>query len=181
MVRKFQVSVEHKQQWAMGTTQRAGFGRRKHIQIRHLFLQDLRRMKKISLHKVSTKMNPADLGTKKLGAERRKDLGRLIGIFTGEDETSKRAEVMQARRVQMILMTAFQAAAASLLQGFLFLIFILVRQSYNLYYHRSQVSPGIWWHRSNSVLCADSNGAWWRLVIVFRSGTFESFEPCFRR
>ena len=63
----------------------------------------------------------------------------------------------------------------------LFFIFIPVRQSYNLYYHRSQVSPGIWWHRSNSVLCADSNGAWWRLVIFFRSGTFESFEPCFRR
>ena len=180
MVRKFQVSVEHKQQWAMGTTQRAGFGRRKHIQIRHLFLQDLRRMKKISLHKVSTKMNPADLGTKKLGAERRKDLGRLIGIFTGEDETSKRAEVMQARRVQMILMTAFQAAAASLLQGFLFLIFILVRQSYNLYYHRSQVSPGIWWRRGDGAFCADSNGAWRRIVIVFRSETFGLSKPKFR-
>ena len=57
------------------------------------------------------------MGTKKLGLERRKDLGRLIGIFTGEDETSRRTEVLQTRRVQMILMTAFQAAAASLLQG----------------------------------------------------------------
>ena len=65
---------------AMGTTQRSGFGRMKHI--RHLFLQDLLRMKVFSLHKVSTKMNPADLGTKKLGLERRKDLSRLIGIFT---------------------------------------------------------------------------------------------------
>ena len=135
---------------------------------------------KNSLHKVSTKMNPADLGTKKLGAERRKDLGRLIGIFTGEDETSKRAEVMQARRVQMILMTAFQAAAASLLQGFLFLIFILVRQSYNLYYHRSQVSPGIWWRRGDGAFCADSNGAWRRIVIVFRSETFGLSKPKFR-
>ena len=102
---------------AMGTIQRAGFGRMKHLQIRHLFLQDLLRMKVFSLHKISTKMNPADLGTKKLGLERRKDLGRLIGIFTGEDETSRRTEVLQTRRVQMILMTAFQAAAASLLQG----------------------------------------------------------------
>ena len=106
---------------AMGTIQRAGFGRMKHLQIRHLFLQDLLRMTVFSLHKISTKMNPADLGTKKLGLESRKDLGRLIGIFTGEDETSRRAEVLQTRRVQMILMTAFQAAAAaaaaSLLQG----------------------------------------------------------------
>ena len=102
---------------AMGTIQRAGFGRMKHLQIRHLFLQDLLQMKVFSLHKVSTKMNPADLGTKKLGLERRKDLGRLIGIFTGEDETSRRTEVLQTRRVQMILMTAFQAAAAALLQG----------------------------------------------------------------
>ena len=101
----------------MGTIQRAGFGRTKHLQIRHLFLQHLLRMKVFSLHKISTKMNPADLGTKKLGLERRKDLGRLIGIFTGEDETSRRTEVLQTRRVQMILMTAFQAAAASLLQG----------------------------------------------------------------
>jgi len=52
---------------AMGTIQRAGFGRMKHLQIRHLFLQDLLRMKVFSLHKISTKMNPADLGTKKLG------------------------------------------------------------------------------------------------------------------
>ena len=77
---------------AMGTIQRAGFGRMKHLQIRHLFLQDLLRMKVFSLHKISTKMNPADLGTKKLGLERRKDLGRLIGIFTGEDETSRQDE-----------------------------------------------------------------------------------------
>ena len=102
---------------AMGTIQRAGFGRMKHLQIRHLFLQDLLRMKVFSLHKISTKMNPADLGTKKLGLERRKDLGRLIGIFTGEDETSRRTEVLQTRRVRVVLMTAFQAAAASLLQG----------------------------------------------------------------
>ena len=77
---------------AMGTIQRAGFGRMKHLQIRHLFLQGLLRMKVFSLHKISTKMNPADLGTKKLGLERRKDLGRLIGIFTGEDETSRQDE-----------------------------------------------------------------------------------------
>ena len=102
---------------AMGTIQRAGFGRMKHLQIRHLFPQDLLRMKVFSLHKISTKMTPADLGTKKLGLERRKDLGRLIGIFTGEDETSRQTEGLQTRRVQMILMTAFQAAAASLLQG----------------------------------------------------------------
>ena len=101
---------------AMGTIQRAGFGRMKHLQIRHLFPQDLLRMKVFSLHKISTKMTPADLGTKKLGLEPRKDLGRLIGIFTGEDETSRQTEVLQTR-VQMILMTAFQAAAASLLQG----------------------------------------------------------------
>ena len=55
-------------------------------------------------------MNPADLGTQKVGIERRKDLGRLIGIFNGEDETSKRTGVLSDE------MTAFQAAA-SLLQG----------------------------------------------------------------
>jgi hypothetical protein len=103
----------------MGTIQREGFGRMKHIQIRHLFLEDLLRMKTFSLLKVSTKMNPADLGTKKLGVERRKDLGRLIGIFIGDDETSTRAEILQTRRSQMILMPAFQAAAGSLLQRLL--------------------------------------------------------------
>ena len=46
-------------------------------------------MEVFSLRKISTNMNPAVLGTKKLGLERRKDLGQPIGIFTGEDGNVK--------------------------------------------------------------------------------------------
>ena len=66
---------------AIGTIQRRGVGRMKHIEIRHLFLQELLRKKILTVSKIGTKQNPADLGTKKLGMDRRRDLFQLIGIY----------------------------------------------------------------------------------------------------
>ena len=55
---------------ALVTTQKSGVGRMKHIEIRHLYLQELLRRKVISVEKINTKQNPADLETKKLAVER---------------------------------------------------------------------------------------------------------------
>ena len=103
---------------AMGTVQRKGLGRMKHLQIRHLYLQELLRMKVLSIHKIGTSVNPADLGTKKLSVERRRQLCKLIGIFPYDDDLQdSRNEIHQTRRVQSMIMKAFQAAALTMLKG----------------------------------------------------------------
>ena len=90
----------------------------KHIEIRHLYLQELLRRKVIPVEKINTKQNPADLGTKKLTIERRRELFKLIGIFQNDHETqASRIERQQSRRVQSMLFRAFQAATVSAFQG----------------------------------------------------------------
>lgn len=46
--------------------QRSGVGRLKHVSIKHMFLQQLLQQKVFTIHKVPTRINPADLRTKKL-------------------------------------------------------------------------------------------------------------------
>ena len=151
---------------AMGTIQRAGFGRMKHLQIRHLFLQDLLRMKVFSLRKVSTKINPADLGTKKLGLKRRKDLSRLIGIFIGEDETSKRSEVLQTRRVQMLL--SISTSSSLTLARLFFSIFIPARQLQHYFNNgRLQAQLGTWWNGDHGHgYIGDDDEPWYRFKVT---------------
>ena len=87
---------------AMALVRRTGTGRLKHIQIRQFFLQNLLRSGVFSIHKVATKLNPADLNTKRLGGERRKMLGKLIGLFSGNDEWNDDNHVRKVRRIQMV-------------------------------------------------------------------------------
>ena len=68
---------------AMALIQRVGTGRLKHVQIKQFFLQDLLRIGIFTIHKINTKLNPGDLNTKRLSGERRRFLGRLIGLFIG--------------------------------------------------------------------------------------------------
>jgi hypothetical protein len=105
---------------ALGTIQKSGVGRMKHIEFRHLYLQEFLRRKVISVEKINTKQNPADLdlGTKKLAIERRRELFKLIGIFQSDHETqASRIESQQTRRVHSMLFRAFQAATVSVFQG----------------------------------------------------------------
>ena len=97
---------------AMGTVQRKGVGRMKHIQIRHLYLQEVLRKKVISIHKVPTKDNPADIGTKKLAAERRTQLGKLIGQYPREEQEDRSWQ--HSRRVQAAMVVALQTFAMAL-------------------------------------------------------------------
>ena len=72
---------------AMALIQRAGTGRLKHVQIKQFFLQNLLRAGIFTIHKINTKLNPGDLNAKRLSSERRRFLGRLIGlVMAGLDE-----------------------------------------------------------------------------------------------
>ena len=85
---------------AMALMQRAGTGRLKHVQIRQFFLQSLLRAGIFTVHKISTKLNPGDFNTKRLSGERRKFLGRLIGIYMSNlDEENNDSEIRKVRRV----------------------------------------------------------------------------------
>jgi len=82
---------------AMALIQRAGTGWLKHVQIKQFFLQSLLRAGIFTIHKINTKLNPGDLNTKRLSSERRKFLGRLIGLFMDADETNNDSEVRRVR------------------------------------------------------------------------------------
>eukprot|EP00435_Cladocopium_sp_Y103_P037774 s2960_g10.t1 len=103
---------------AIGTIQRRGVGRMKHIEIRHLFLQELLRKKVLTASKIGTKQNPADLGTKKLGMDRRKELFQLIGIcMPGVCESDQGFERKQMKKIQNVIARVLQATALTMLQG----------------------------------------------------------------
>ena len=103
---------------AIGTIQRRGVGRMKHIEIRHLFLQELLRKKILAVSKIGTKQNPADLGTKKLGMDRRRELFQLIGIYIpGVCESDQAFERKQVKKIQNVSARVLQATALTMLQG----------------------------------------------------------------
>jgi hypothetical protein len=83
-----------------------------------LFLQELLRKKILTVSKIGTKQNPADLGTKKLGMERRKELFTLIGIYMpGVCESDQGFERKQMKKIQNVIARVLQATALTLLQG----------------------------------------------------------------
>eukprot|EP00435_Cladocopium_sp_Y103_P035839 s3673_g9.t1 len=86
---------------AMALVQRAGTGQLKHVQIRQFYLQNLLRAGIFTIHKINTKLNPSDLNTKRLSGERRKFLGKLIGLFMA-NEVNDDNEIRQARRVNQV-------------------------------------------------------------------------------
>ena len=101
--------------------QRSGVGRLKHVSIKHVFLQQLLRQKVFSIHKVPTRINPADLNTEKLSLERRNLLSSLCGLFPHVSQEEERSEVLFSRRVHRQvtarLVQALQGLSVTLLQG----------------------------------------------------------------
>ena len=85
---------------ALALIRRTGTGRLKHIQFKQFFLQNLLRMGVSSIFKVHTRLNPDDLNTKRLGGERRRFLGRLMGLFSPND--AERNDDNTVRRIRRI-------------------------------------------------------------------------------
>ena len=54
-----------------------------------------------TIHKINTKLNPSDLNTKRLSSERRRFLGRLIGLFMASERNDDN-EIRQMRRVNRV-------------------------------------------------------------------------------
>ena len=79
---------------------RSGVGRLKRVSIKHMFLQQLLRQKAFSIHKVPTRINPADLNTKKLSFERRNLPAILAGLFHQASSIQEDAETLNTRRAQ---------------------------------------------------------------------------------
>ena len=100
---------------------RSGVGRLKHVSIKHMFLQQLLRQKVFSIHKVPTRINPADLNTKKLSLDRRNLLSSLCGLFPHVSPEREGDEVLFSRRVHRQvtarLVQALQGLSVTLLQG----------------------------------------------------------------
>eukprot|EP00435_Cladocopium_sp_Y103_P025630 s3633_g6.t1 len=84
---------------AMALVQRAGTGRFKHVQIKQFFLQNPLKVGIFTIHKINAQLNPGDLNAKRLSSERRKFLGRLIGLFMANlDEENDDHELRRVRR-----------------------------------------------------------------------------------
>ena len=64
---------------------RIGAGSQKHIEVRHFFVQQLFRYKKLRLEVVRGEKKPADLGTKILQAKTLKVLMPLAGMYVGDE------------------------------------------------------------------------------------------------
>ena len=94
-------TVQISLQGFMALVQRAGTGRLKHVQIRQFYLQNLLRAGIFTIHKINTKINPSDLNTKRLSSERRRFLGRLIGLFMTSERNDDN-EIRQMRRVNRV-------------------------------------------------------------------------------
>ena len=101
--------------------QRSGVGKLKNVEIKHMFLQQLLRQGIFTIHKIPTRVNPADLNTKKLSVERRKLLSNLCGLYPICAQSDRDEEVLMTRRIQRNmahkLVQALQVVSMSLLQG----------------------------------------------------------------
>ena len=73
---------------AISMQSRAGLGRNKHMQMEHLYLQQLVRRKVLTIKKIGTEVNTSDLGTKCLERPRFEVLRRMVGITGGSGGAS---------------------------------------------------------------------------------------------
>lgn len=100
--------------------QRSGVGQLKHVEIKHMFLQQLLRQRVFTIHKIPTRVNPADLNTKKFGLERMKLLSTLCGLYPICSQGDRDEEVLTTRRIQRNvahrLVQALQVVTIGLLQ-----------------------------------------------------------------
>ena len=110
--------------------QKSGVGKLKHVAIKHMFLQQLLRQKVFSIHKVPTRVNPADLNTKKLSLERRKFIAILAGLFPQASVSQEDDETLHTRRAQRVVATklvqAMQVLALPYSKGV-----VLSQENYN--------------------------------------------------
>ena len=105
---------------ARGVMQRLGSGKIKHINIRHLWVQDLLKKRLFELNKVPTKHNVADLNTKKLSKHRRDYLMSLIPMGENSSEAEERRYLRfedEKKRVLRILMVALGTTTLFGLKG----------------------------------------------------------------
>ncbi len=65
---------------AISISNRLGFGKLKHIEFRHFWLQDEIREGRLALHKIPTAVNPADILTKVLRSDHHLRIAALVGI-----------------------------------------------------------------------------------------------------
>ena len=73
---------------AIGMIQRRGTGRARHMDLRHLFLQERLRDGTIgAIEKIDTSVNLADVGTKHFTASRLEELKCLLGMVDVVDES----------------------------------------------------------------------------------------------
>jgi hypothetical protein len=64
----------------LALSHKRGLGRLKHVETRHLWLQDEVAAKRLQIARVSTLLNPADVGTKHVAPVKLRALKRLIGV-----------------------------------------------------------------------------------------------------
>ena len=72
---------------------RRGQRRLKHLSIRHFWVQSLVKLGMVEIIKIDTKVNPADLNTKALSAQRRKFWMSLMNMWCDGNEISFTAQV----------------------------------------------------------------------------------------
>ena len=89
-------------------TARTGSGRVKHVEARHLWVQDRVRKKPFSVGRIDMSHNTADLGTKFHTGERLQELMRMMPIVVGEFEPTK---------LPKLLGGLFLASQVTLVQG----------------------------------------------------------------
>ena len=72
---------------AKGIALRRGVGKVKHLEVKTLWVQDLIERKKLSIHKVDGRKNPADMMTKYLEGARIQVLCRMMSLtqYEGRD------------------------------------------------------------------------------------------------
>ena len=149
----------------------------KHIEIRHLFLQELLRKKILTVSKIGTKQNPADLGTRKLAMERRKELFTLIGIYMpGVCESDQGFERKQMKKIQNVIARVLQATALPMLQGCSLALSGSedIEEKPASICQRRRLHPGLrlhgcsTWCSSSSFWCSST---WWELWCLWTSWT----------
>jgi hypothetical protein len=86
---------------ALGTAGRRGLGRVKHLELRTLWIQSEVSQKKLLLQKISTGLNPADLGTKHLPSASFENCVSMVGLRTeGDDGPNSDHNAHSARQCQ---------------------------------------------------------------------------------
>ena len=68
---------------AIGVMRRQGLGKLRHIQVRDLWLQQEIKQGRLTVHKIDSKVNPADLGTKPLSWEEIDRHVKILGLYWG--------------------------------------------------------------------------------------------------